>query len=180
MPINPATNQSKGFAFVEYDNKNTALKAISVNIEIFSEFLRFLKELNGTQFRGRTIAVDLSVEKRRFEAQKQSMNIEQSKNMAGNRNKSFENGDDELENAEEKSDNEMEEEEESEIEDDEDEEVDDGDADEEENGTEEEEEEQKEDFSSTIFVRNISYDVGQSEFRDFFKKFGRLEYAKVK
>lgn len=41
------------------------------------------------------------------------------------------------------------------------------------------EETKNEDYSSTIFVRNVSYEVGQSEFRDFFKKFGPIDYAKV-
>ena len=30
LPINPSTNKSKGFAFVQFINKNNALKAINV------------------------------------------------------------------------------------------------------------------------------------------------------
>lgn len=48
IPINPATNKPKGFAFVELDNKNHSLKAIH--------------DLNGTQFKGRAISVKLAVD----------------------------------------------------------------------------------------------------------------------
>lgn len=35
LPLNPATNKSKGFAFVQFENKNQALKAIKVGFFLF-------------------------------------------------------------------------------------------------------------------------------------------------
>ena len=40
LPVNPATNKAKGFAFIEFDNKNTALGAIQV-ISIHREINNF-------------------------------------------------------------------------------------------------------------------------------------------
>ena len=47
VPLNPSTNQNKGFGFVEFEAKNTAAKAI--------------KALNNSNFKGRKIFVDFSV-----------------------------------------------------------------------------------------------------------------------
>lgn len=47
VPLNPATNQNKGFGFVEFDQKNTSAKAI--------------KALNNSLYKGRKIFVDFSV-----------------------------------------------------------------------------------------------------------------------
>jgi nucleolar protein 4 len=52
MPINPTNNKSKGFAFVEFKNKNHAVNAI--------------QSLNGTKFKGREIILDSAVGKDRF------------------------------------------------------------------------------------------------------------------
>ena len=137
--------------------------------------------MNGIKFKGRTIAVDLAVDKTRFESHKNSIKQEDKKKNE-NKNKSFEDGDDEEINEGEDEDEEGEEEEGSEIEEEEDIDDDEEELEGEENEVEEEEEEeesQNEDFSCTIFVRNISYDVGQSEFRDFFRQIGPIEYAKV-
>lgn len=52
IPQNPDKKGSRGFAFVEFANRNFALKAI--------------KDLNGTSFKGRTIVLDESVSKERY------------------------------------------------------------------------------------------------------------------
>ena len=49
LPINNENNQNKGFAFVQFKTRQEALNAI--------------KTLNGSSYKGRTIAVDLSVPK---------------------------------------------------------------------------------------------------------------------
>ena len=38
---------------------------------------------------------------------------------------------------------------------------------------------EKEDLSSSIFVRNISFEIEENEFREFFSKFGKIRFAKV-
>jgi RNA recognition motif-containing protein len=53
VPVNNANNLNKGFAFLEYESKAEALKAI--------------EGLNGQQFKGRMIALALSVPKGRYE-----------------------------------------------------------------------------------------------------------------
>jgi len=35
LPLDPSTNKAKGFAFIQFANKNCALKAISVILFIF-------------------------------------------------------------------------------------------------------------------------------------------------
>ena len=157
--------------------------------------------MNNTKFKGRTILLDLAVEKEKFVTQKGDQVPK--KTDSGEAKKSKEAGDDIFKSKSHKSEEKMDEEEEEEEEDegyddeDEDEEEEDEEEDEDENededdkedGAEEtkegkdeenEEEDRKEDLNSTIFVKNISFDVGQSEFRDFFKKFGQLWYAKVR
>ena len=52
IPVDPSTNRPRGFAFVEYVNKNSALKAIT--------------DLNKIKWKGREIEVGLSVDKRRY------------------------------------------------------------------------------------------------------------------
>ena len=52
IPQNPDKKGSRGFAFVEFANRNFALKAI--------------KDLNGTNFKGRTIVLDESVSKEKY------------------------------------------------------------------------------------------------------------------
>ena len=47
IPMHPLKKCARGFAFVEYTNKNMCLKAI--------------KELNATNYKGRTIVVDMAV-----------------------------------------------------------------------------------------------------------------------
>ncbi len=129
------------------------------------------------KYKGRTIAVDLAVDKTRFETQKNTMLQGTKKKEEHKNDKIFEqkeDDDDMNDNEDEDDDDEEIESEDEEIE----EENDEADK-EEEQEEEEEEEDQKEDFSQTIFIRNISFDIGQSEFRDFFKKFGPIEYAKV-
>ena len=53
IPVDRVSGKPKGFAFVEFKSKNSALKAVST--------------LNETVFKGRTISVALSVDKRRYE-----------------------------------------------------------------------------------------------------------------
>ena len=57
IPINNTNNLNKGFAFLEYGTKAEALKAV--------------EELNGQKFKGRTIALAVSVPKGRYETRVQ-------------------------------------------------------------------------------------------------------------
>jgi len=126
--------------------------------------------------------LDLAVEKTRFESNKPA----QDETKKGKENKKKTQDDSDIEQDGEDDDEEEDDEEEEEEEDDEeedDEEV--GEDEEAEEGEEEAKEEEEddnshEDFTCTLFVRNISYEVGQSEFRSFFQKFGPVEYAKVR
>lgn len=52
IPVDPSTNRPRGFAFVEFTNKNSALKAIT--------------DLDKSKWKGREIEVGLSVDKRRY------------------------------------------------------------------------------------------------------------------
>lgn len=64
IPLNNTNNLNRGFAFLEYANKAEALKAVSA--------------LNGTKFKGRTIAVELSLPKGKYETKVQHI-VENSK-----------------------------------------------------------------------------------------------------
>ena len=52
IPLNETNNKPKGFAFVEFTNKNSALKAIN--------------ELNDKKWKGRELSASLAVDKRRY------------------------------------------------------------------------------------------------------------------
>jgi RNA recognition motif-containing protein len=54
IPVDPSTNRPRGFAFVEFASKNSALKAVG--------------SLNDSNWKGRKLTADLSVDKRRYEA----------------------------------------------------------------------------------------------------------------
>lgn len=56
IPKHPDRNTTRGFAFVQMANKNSCLKAI--------------KELNGTQYKGRPIVLDMAVSKENFMTEK--------------------------------------------------------------------------------------------------------------
>ena len=62
MPINNENSQNKGFAFVQYKTRQEALKAIS--------------KLNGTEFKGRTIAVDISVPKAMYKQYEEDTKVQ--------------------------------------------------------------------------------------------------------
>ncbi|EAS03801.1 RNA recognition motif 2 in vertebrate RNA-binding protein (macronuclear) [Tetrahymena thermophila SB210] len=179
IPVNPSTNKSKGFAFVQFANKNCALKAIN--------------ELNGTQWKGRNIVLDLAVSKEEFKNHQQPQN-QQDKQQSKQKAKKSEQIEEEEGDDDEKK---MDEEEESE--DDEDQE-DDDEEDEDEDDDEEEEDEdddknnqnkkgknqqgqkklfENEDLSKTCFVRNLSYDSTDKDLRTFCQNFGKVEMAKV-
>lgn len=57
LPINNTNNLNKGFAFLEYESKAEAQKAIEA--------------LNNQQFKGRCLALDFSVPKGKYEAKVQ-------------------------------------------------------------------------------------------------------------
>ncbi|KAL4435734.1 hypothetical protein ABPG74_018285 [Tetrahymena malaccensis] len=173
IPVNPSTNKSKGFAFVQFANKNCALKAIN--------------ELNGTQWKGRNIVLDLAVSKQEFKNHQQPQDKQDKQESKQKAKKS-----------EEIEDEKMDEEEQEESEDEEDEDDDEEDDDEEEEDEEEEEEDDKnnqnkkgknqqgqkklfenEDLSKTCFVRNLSYDATDKDLRNFCQNFGKVEMAKV-
>lgn len=56
IPVDPTNNRTKGFAFVEFTNRNAAVKAIA--------------ELNGTKYKGREIILDNAVGKDKYVANK--------------------------------------------------------------------------------------------------------------
>lgn len=58
IPVNPSNGRVRGFAFVEFKSKNSALKAVST--------------LNDTMFKGRQIGVALSVDKRRYDGDQEN------------------------------------------------------------------------------------------------------------
>ena len=53
VPLNNETNLNRGFAFIEYDTKEEAQKAIDA--------------LNGKKFKGRTVVIQFSVAKKKYE-----------------------------------------------------------------------------------------------------------------
>ncbi len=55
IPLNESTNRPKGFAFVEFKNKNSALKAVN--------------DLQGKLWKGRNIEVSMAVDKRRYQSE---------------------------------------------------------------------------------------------------------------
>ena len=58
IPINQSNNKPKGFAFIQFENKNEADRAV--------------RELNDTKFKGRNIFVDFSVDTRQYQMFKTS------------------------------------------------------------------------------------------------------------
>jgi nucleolar protein 4 len=52
IPMDASTNKPKGFAFLEFENKNSALKAVT--------------KLNNSKWKGRNIGVSLAVDKRKY------------------------------------------------------------------------------------------------------------------
>lgn len=57
IPVNNTNNLNRGFAFLEYETKEAALKAI--------------EGMNGQKFKGRTVALELSLPKGKYEAKVQ-------------------------------------------------------------------------------------------------------------
>lgn len=53
IPLNPANNKPKGFAFVEFKSKNSALKTV--------------KELNDKVFKGRKIQASMAIDQRLYQ-----------------------------------------------------------------------------------------------------------------
>ena len=53
VPIKNENNMNRGFGFVEFENKEDAQKAID--------------QMNGNKFKGRTVVVEFSVPKNRYE-----------------------------------------------------------------------------------------------------------------
>lgn len=52
VPLNPTSDLNKGFAFVQFENRDHARAAIT--------------KLNATKYKGRTIAVDFSISKDKY------------------------------------------------------------------------------------------------------------------
>lgn len=53
MPLNPSTNLNRGFVFLEFEKKDDAQKAITA--------------FHGQKFKGRTVAMEFSLPKERYE-----------------------------------------------------------------------------------------------------------------
>ncbi|KAL4510834.1 hypothetical protein ABPG72_004988 [Tetrahymena utriculariae] len=170
IPVNPSTNKSKGFAFVQFANKNCALKAIN--------------ELNGTQWKGRNIVLDLAVSREEFKNHQQPKDQQDKLQSKQKANKS-----EQID--EEEEDEKMDEEESEQSEDDEDEEEDDDEEDEEEDDDKNNQNKkgknqqgqkklfENEDLSKTCFIRNLAYDATDKDLRNFCQNFGKVEMAKV-
>ncbi|CAH6720104.1 nucleolar protein 4 [[Candida] jaroonii] len=148
--------QMLGFAFVVMKKKIAAEKAV--------------KESVGLKIDGREVAVDLAVEKSKWEEDK--VEEEEESEESGDE-------DDKEEEDEDEEDDEENDEEDEEDEDEEDE--DDMEEDDEDDEAEKAEEEQKpkknkqEAFS--IFIRNIPYDTTAEDLKEHFQKFGPVKYA---
>lgn len=149
------------------------------------------QDLNETQYKGRTILLDLSVDKKKYESakgqtqtpkntsdEKEDLEPEEEKTAVkskpnhrpqSKKKKDFDEEEEEEDDVD--ADDERDDQEEDEEEEDDDEA--------EKNSDEEEEERPPEDMSNTIFVRNISYEVREPEFKKFWQTFGHIFYAKV-
>jgi nucleolar protein 4 len=144
LPVNNTNNQNKGFAFVQFKTWKEAMKAIS--------------KLNGTTFKGRVIAVDLSVPKTIYKSlhteNKEGEGIEEVK-------MDVEEPKIEKSKAKKKKD---EQEEETKVKG---------------KGSEERGKANKFDEKTTLFVRNISFDTTEEEFKEYFSTYGDINYAKL-
>jgi len=160
MPIDNATNKNRGFAFVQFKTRPEAIKAIS--------------ELNGTIFKGRKIAVDLSVPKSVYKEmeKKEKFNNENSdekivdeimkmpksepvetKEKPKESKKKHKKVDNKSEDTTEKND--------------------------ENTDKKPKKKPNKFDEKTTLFVRNIGFDTTEEEFREYFETYGEINYAKL-
>lgn len=143
MPINNVNNKNKGFAFVQYKTRKEAVNAIS--------------KLNGTTYKGRTIAVDISVPKVVY--------------------KEIEKGNKKPEEKEEEPMEEVEPIAKPEIV----QPVEPEEKKEEKLPVEEVKKVKKNKLNekTTLFVRNIGFDTTEDDFYDYFSSYGELNYAKL-
>ena len=59
VPLNPSTNQNRGFAFVEFETRQMATNAIA--------------EMHGSKYKGRNLTVEFSVDKKTYEQRIQNI-----------------------------------------------------------------------------------------------------------
>jgi len=152
LPINNTNNQNKGFGFIQFKTRKEAVQAIS--------------KLNGTTFKGRIIAVDLSVPKTVYKSlptqNKEDENIEEVK---------MDVEEPKIEKPKPKKDKREKQHNES-----------DEKADSEEDNTVDKKKVKKGnkfDEKTTLFVRNISFDTTEEEFKEYFSTYGDINYAKL-
>lgn len=169
-------NENKGFGFVQFKNKKSGVEAI--------------KKLNGTEYKGRTIALDFSLPSRMYKKAIHTHEIETKKKESVSNQKQMEDKEDVQK---EESQEDLEEE-------------DKGDTGKEENNDVNMEEEtqdvmeikkpvkarkeknrkvkkrEKKEYNSfepelTVFVKNINFVTTQEQYEEFFKQYGELNYA---
>ena len=161
VPLNNKNNQNRGFAFVEFTEKNDAEAAV--------------KAMNGTKFKGRPLTVEFALSKQNYEAKVE--NIMSNTNMDKDtviKNKLFKEKKEEKKDGEAKDDEEMPEgEKEPEAE---------------KKPVVKKEKFKKSDEKkaprkegeneqATLFVRNIGWNTTQDMFKDHMAKFGQIRYA---
>lgn len=187
LPINNTNNLNKGFAFVQFKTRQEATKAIS--------------KLNGTTFKGRVIAVDLSVPKTVYKMYEDDSkkNEEVNDDEESDEKDEVENESVSIRKKDKKNEEEIkddlkeikttkEKRKEKKKKDKKKEENNDEESEEEEIN-EDEENKSKKNISkkkpnnfnekTTLFVRNISFDTTEEEFKDYFSSYGEVNYAKL-
>lgn len=153
LPMNNTNNENKGFAFVQFKTRKEALKAIS--------------KLNGTTFKSRVIAVDLSVPKTVYKAHEgkaekdneedieevkmdtEEVEVEQAKPQVKKAKKDKAKVDDSKEKANP------------------------------DKSPATKKKANKFDEKTTLFVRNISFDTTEEDFKEYFSTYGEINYAKL-
>eukprot|EP00826_Nyctotherus_ovalis_P040309 TRINITY_DN3963_c0_g2_i2.p1 TRINITY_DN3963_c0_g2~~TRINITY_DN3963_c0_g2_i2.p1 ORF type:complete len:592 (+),score=219.44 TRINITY_DN3963_c0_g2_i2:99-1874(+) len=152
LPMNNANNENRGFAFVQFRTRKEAVKAIS--------------KLNGTTFKSRVIAVDLSVPKTVYKAHEgeakkddeedieemkmdtEEVKVEQEKLLKKVKKDKVKADDSKEKIIPDK------------------------------NSTTKKKA-NKFDEKTTLFVRNISFDTTEEEFKEYFSTYGEINYAKL-
>lgn len=177
-----ALGKSRGFGFVQFYDSEDAKRAI--------------EQLNGTRLKGRDIVVDMAVTKNKYlQMQNEAAEAKPSTEDASGEDVEDENekegGDeDEDEDEEDEEDEENVDAGSAEMEEDDDAEADEDDSDvdmDDEDSEDEDEEEHErhitddseEQRARTVFLRNISFQTTEDSMKDFFRQFGKVDYARI-
>ena len=187
VPLNPTNNQNRGFAFVEFEDREAASNAIT--------------EMNGSKYKGRNMTVEFAVPKesyeKRLDAIVESTNMERKEaikpmsikndtkttaqvNKAEAEKKAKEEADappktKTLQRKEKRERQKKEREDEERKENAKKERV--AKTSEEKKSQGKRGQDTQNDADCTLFVRNIGWDTDEAEFRDFMESFGQIKYA---